>query len=63
MNCLFVYRRIMNMEKSKKCCICDYEFSYNDSASINPFITPMSNGAKYYFDLWHFDIDYFLYHC
>lgn len=45
------------MMKSKKCCICDYEFSYDDKTYKNPFVQPYGEGAKYYFDLWHYNVE------
>lgn len=43
--------------KKKKCVLCDYEFEYDDKSSESPFVKPHSEGAKYYYDLWHFHID------
>jgi hypothetical protein len=45
------------MMKSKKCGICDYEFTYDDKTYKNPFVQPYGEGAKYYFDLWHFSVE------
>ncbi len=45
------------MEKKTKCGICGLEFSYNDQVAVNPFTKPRSEGAKYYYDLWHFNIE------
>lgn len=45
------------MEKKAKCGICGLEFSYNDQVAVNPFAKPRSDGAKYYYDLWHFNVE------
>lgn len=45
------------MKITKKCAICDYEFTYDDKFSENPYITPNSAGSKYYYDLWHFMVE------
>ena len=45
------------MEKKAKCGICGLEFSYNDQVAVNPFTKPRSEGAKYYYDLWHFNVE------
>ena len=42
---------------SKKCGICGYQFSYDDKSAQNPFVQPFGDGAKYYYDLWHFGLE------
>ena len=43
--------------KTKKCAICGYEFSFEDKFFEHPFVQPHGEGAQYYYDLWHFDIE------
>lgn len=45
------------MEIKTKCCVCGLEFTYNDEVSINSFTKPRTEGAKYYYDLWHFNVE------
>jgi len=42
---------------SKKCGICGYQFSYDDKTAQSPFVQPFGEGAKYYYDLWHFNVE------
>ncbi|MBQ7351491.1 MAG: hypothetical protein IJW59_01295 [Clostridia bacterium] len=42
------------MKVTKKCGICGYNFTYDDNVYVAGFIRPASEGAKYYYDLWHF---------
>lgn len=42
---------------TKKCAICGTEFSFEDSITTNMFMTPNSEGAKLYFNLWHFNVE------
>ena len=42
---------------TKKCGICGYEFTYDEKTAQNVFIQPFSEGAKYYYDLWHFNVE------
>ena len=42
---------------SKKCTICNYEFSYDDRVIRSVFVQPFGDGAKYYYDLWHFNVE------
>jgi len=44
------------MERKCKCGVCGFEFEYNDINRSNPFVTPYNDGAKYYYDLWHFAV-------
>jgi len=45
------------MLKTKKCAVCNYEFSYDVKSAGNVFVQPYGEGAKYYYDLWHFDVE------
>lgn len=45
------------MTKSKKCCICGYEFTMDDKVAKEPLIQPFGDGAKYYYNLWHFEVE------
>ena len=45
------------MKITKKCAICGYEFTYNDEVVTSIFVRPASDGAKYYFDLWHYNVE------
>lgn len=45
------------MKISKKCCICDYRFTYDDRVYIDPLVAPHDAGAQYYYNLWHFFIE------
>ncbi len=45
------------MEKKTKCGICGLEFVYDDQVAVDPFTKPRSEGAKYYYDLWHFNVE------
>lgn len=45
------------MDKTIKCAICEMEFLYNDKNVINPLNQPFSDGAKYFYDLWHFNLE------
>ncbi len=40
-----------------KCAICGLEFTYDDRIAVNAFTKPRSEGAKYYYNLWHFNIE------
>ena len=42
----------------KKCAICGYEYQYDNTFKVNFFLEPRGEGAKYYFDLWHFNIEH-----
>lgn len=41
------------MRITKKCCICDYKFTYDDKVNVSPYVAPHDDGAKYYYNLWH----------
>ena len=45
------------MMKSKKCAICGYEFSYDNKFFESPYVQPHDDGARYYYNLWHFPIE------
>lgn len=45
------------MEMKKKCAVCGYEFLYSDKIFESPFISPNDEGAKYYYDLWHYNVE------
>ncbi|MGN0961007.1 MAG: hypothetical protein ACI4PF_02265 [Christensenellales bacterium] len=45
------------MRITKKCSVCDYKFTYDDKVYINPLVEPHDEGAKYYYNLWHFFIE------
>lgn len=40
---------------TKKCAICGAEFSFDDTIVVNMLTRPNSDGAKLYFNLWHFN--------
>ena len=42
--------------KTKRCVLCDYQFEYDDKSNTSPFVKPHTDGAKYYYDLWHFHV-------
>lgn len=42
---------------TKKCAICGAEFSFDDSITVNMLTRPNSDGAKLYFNLWHFNVE------
>ena len=46
------------MEIKTKCGICGFEFTHNGYVEENIFVLPYTDGAKYYYDLWHFDIQH-----
>lgn len=41
------------MKVNKKCGVCGYSFTYDNTVSENPYVMPHSDGAKYYYNLWH----------
>lgn len=41
----------------KKCAICGYEYQYDNTFKVNFFLEPRDEGGRYYFDLWHFNVD------
>lgn len=43
--------------KEKICAVCAKKNIVNDSVIVNKFMTPNTNGAKEYFNLWHFPIE------
>ena len=45
------------MEIKTKCGICGLEFTYDDQMVVNPFTKPRSEGAKYYYNLWHINVE------
>lgn len=45
------------MEMKRKCAICGYEFSYRERVEDNPFVLPHSDGARYYYNLWHYPVE------
>ena len=45
------------MERNSKCAICGYEFSYRERVEDNPFVLPHSDGARYYYNLWHYPVE------
>jgi hypothetical protein len=45
------------MRITKKCGICDYEFTYDNRTYVDPLVAPHDEGAKYYYDLWHYFIE------
>lgn len=42
---------------TKKCSICGAEFTFDDQIAVNMFVAPNSEGAKLYFNLWHFNVE------
>jgi rubredoxin len=42
----------------KKCSICGYEYQHETEMRVNIFLQPVGEGAQYYFDLWHFNIEH-----
>ena len=42
---------------TKKCAICGSQFNFDDTIITNLYLSPNSEGAKLYFDLWHFNIE------
>jgi hypothetical protein len=45
------------MTKTKKCSSCGYEFTYDDNVYVSPYVQPYGEGAKYFYDLWHFNVE------
>lgn len=45
------------MRVTKKCAICGYEFTYDNKIGSNPMVAPHDDGARYYYDLWHYFIE------
>ena len=42
----------------KECCVCGYKYTHSGGwENSHPLTTPQTDGAKLYFDLWHFQID------
>lgn len=44
------------MNEKVKCAICGKDSNLPEKVVVNKFLEPNSEGAKLYFDLWHFDI-------
>jgi len=42
---------------TKRCCVCGYQFSFDNELRTNLHISPKNKGAKGYFDLWHFFVE------
>ena len=42
---------------TKKCAVCGNQFSFDDSITTNVYMTPNSDGAKLYFNLWHYNVE------
>lgn len=42
---------------TKKCAVCGYHFNFDDTLTTNMYLSPNSEGAKLYFDLWHFNVE------
>ena len=45
------------MIKKTKCSVCDNENILSDEINVIKFVMPNTEGAKLYFDLWHFPIE------
>lgn len=45
------------MRITNKCAICGYEFTYDNEVATNPLVAPHDDGARYYYDLWHYFIE------
>ncbi len=42
----------------KECCVCGYKYTSKGGwENSHPLTTPHTDGAKLYFDMWHFQID------
>lgn len=42
---------------TKKCCICGYEFAFDNELRTNLYISKKNSGATGYFNLWHYFVE------
>lgn len=45
------------MRITKTCSICGYQFTYDDKVFVSPFVEPHDDGARYYYNLWHYFVE------